>query len=81
MPPTIRAFYSGGFEAVMSRREAALILGVRSGHLMSTTLVAFYASRRLGGFKKDPPRSITPDALPLICHVVWMSRSTSFWSP
>eukprot|EP00240_Pyramimonas_obovata_P010731 CAMPEP_0118932666 /NCGR_PEP_ID=MMETSP1169-20130426/10556_1 /TAXON_ID=36882 /ORGANISM="Pyramimonas obovata, Strain CCMP722" /LENGTH=111 /DNA_ID=CAMNT_0006875359 /DNA_START=83 /DNA_END=418 /DNA_ORIENTATION=+ len=29
MPPTIRAFYSGGFEAVMTRREAALILGVR----------------------------------------------------
>jgi DnaJ family protein C protein 19 len=29
MPPTIRAFYVGGFDAVMSRREAALILGVR----------------------------------------------------
>mmetsp|Transcript_34781 Transcript_34781/g.48221 ORF Transcript_34781/g.48221 Transcript_34781/m.48221 type:complete len:112 (-) Transcript_34781:154-489(-) len=28
-PPAIRAFYNGGFEAAMSRREAALILGIR----------------------------------------------------
>ena len=26
-----RAFYHGGFEATMTRREAALILGVREG--------------------------------------------------
>jgi len=29
MPPKIRQFYQGGFEADMSRREAALILGLR----------------------------------------------------
>jgi DnaJ family protein C protein 19 len=29
MPPAIRQFYQGGFEANMSRREAALILGLR----------------------------------------------------
>lgn len=29
--PRARAFYHGGFEAQMTRREAALILGVREG--------------------------------------------------
>ena len=29
--PRARAFYHGGFEAPMTRREAALILGVREG--------------------------------------------------
>ena len=29
--PRARAFYHGGFEATMTRREAALILGVREG--------------------------------------------------
>ncbi|XP_004494836.1 mitochondrial import inner membrane translocase subunit TIM14-3-like [Cicer arietinum] len=28
-PPTLRRFYEGGFQATMTRREAALILGVR----------------------------------------------------
>jgi len=28
-PPAMRAFYQGGFEPQMTRREAALILGVR----------------------------------------------------
>ncbi|CAJ1968473.1 unnamed protein product [Sphenostylis stenocarpa] len=28
-PPTMRRFYEGGFQATMTRREAALILGVR----------------------------------------------------
>jgi len=28
-PPRMRRFYEGGFQATMSRREAALILGVR----------------------------------------------------
>lgn len=28
-PPTLRKFYEGGFQPTMTRREAALILGVR----------------------------------------------------
>ncbi|XP_058212875.1 mitochondrial import inner membrane translocase subunit TIM14-3-like isoform X1 [Rhododendron vialii] len=28
-PPALRRFYEGGFQSAMSRREAALILGVR----------------------------------------------------
>ncbi|XP_022638047.1 uncharacterized protein LOC106763165 isoform X1 [Vigna radiata var. radiata] len=32
-PPRMRRFYEGGFQATMTRREAALILGVRSGGL------------------------------------------------
>ncbi|CAL0321381.1 unnamed protein product [Lupinus luteus] len=28
-PPTMRKFYEGGFQPTMTRREAALILGVR----------------------------------------------------
>jgi len=28
-PPRMRRFYEGGFQATMTRREAALILGVR----------------------------------------------------
>ena len=28
-PPSMRKFYEGGFQATMTRREAALILGVR----------------------------------------------------
>lgn len=28
-PPSLRKFYEGGFQATMTRREAALILGVR----------------------------------------------------
>ncbi|KAK6942847.1 hypothetical protein RJ641_028228 [Dillenia turbinata] len=30
-PPRIRKFYEGGFQPTMTRREAALILGVREG--------------------------------------------------
>lgn len=29
MPPALKNFYNGGFESVMTRREAALILGLR----------------------------------------------------
>ncbi|KAJ0049626.1 hypothetical protein Pint_16794 [Pistacia integerrima] len=32
--PLLRRFYHGGFEKVMSRREAALILGVRERAVM-----------------------------------------------
>lgn len=28
-PPTLRKFYEGGFQPTMTRREAALILGIR----------------------------------------------------
>lgn len=28
-PPRLRRFYEGGFQSTMTRREAALILGVR----------------------------------------------------
>jgi DnaJ family protein C protein 19 len=28
-PPSLRKFYEGGFQPTMTRREAALILGVR----------------------------------------------------
>ncbi|XP_059646922.1 mitochondrial import inner membrane translocase subunit TIM14-3-like [Cornus florida] len=30
-PPRMRKFYEGGFQSKMTRREAALILGVREG--------------------------------------------------
>jgi hypothetical protein len=31
-PPSLRKFYEGGFQPTMTRREAALILGVRYCH-------------------------------------------------
>ena len=38
--PRARAFYQGGFDAVMTRREAALILGVREGAAKQRVLEA-----------------------------------------
>lgn len=34
-PPRLRKFYEGGFQPTMTRREAALILGVRYCHPFS----------------------------------------------
>lgn len=37
--PATRSFYKGGFEAVMTRREAALILGLRQSAASNTEKV------------------------------------------
>ncbi|EEH55216.1 uncharacterized protein MICPUCDRAFT_19303 [Micromonas pusilla CCMP1545] len=39
-PPAMRAFYQGGFEPQMTRREAALILGVRRSAAKAKVLAA-----------------------------------------
>lgn len=52
--PALRRFYEGGFQPVMDRREAALILGCRRGG-------AQRSGRALGGrrstFRSDAARS------------------------
>ena len=38
-PPRMRKFYEGGFQHTMTKREAALILGVRYGCYLSVELL------------------------------------------
>lgn len=46
--PRMRKFYEGGFQAVMTRREAALILGVRYAPVIRLTI--FFVLPRYLGF-------------------------------
>ena len=54
-PPRMRKFYDGGFDPEMTKREAALILGVRESAAKDKVLAAHLcglgggASREVGG--------------------------------
>ncbi|KAF7113523.1 hypothetical protein RHSIM_RhsimUnG0116900 [Rhododendron simsii] len=48
-PPRLRKFYEGGFQPTMTKREAALILGVRKGLLFWLRSVVIFSSLDLLG--------------------------------
>ncbi|XP_040861539.1 mitochondrial import inner membrane translocase subunit TIM14-3-like isoform X3 [Glycine max] len=71
-PPSMRKFYEGGFPATMTRREAALILGVRN--------LYYLASFHIGSIYGVPIFNTKP-ALPLVrqenmkCDLYFLSSS------